>query len=322
MVIRLLFHNSKKSDFSSEQTKVLAKLHKITVISVQSITMTLSLGTCRETTPEHVVFKETDDKFTVFISRTSSSSKSINAHICRALSRLIEVNMMTLFACITNPAEEVNNLFEIDGIAEIPVDDGHDRSWLQAIIQPNLPIIPTPIVTEKSLSPVPPPSPPPRSPTALSVHDVEHFPPLGTKPTRKSRHALSPSPSTSSFQSFQQPPSSNGRQTQRSLAADSSVGVSRFSQFTQSSQTSYNSGTLQPTGSANASRDMNRLAIPAEAFANGSQMQMMPGGSLAASVWPPFAGFNVPVSTEETDMVGIMGEHHVRRTPFTHIPPH
>jgi hypothetical protein len=225
--------------------------------------------------------------------------------------------MMRLFTCITHPAEEVKYLFEIDSIAEIPVDDGHDRSWLQAIIQPNLPIIPTPIVTEKSLSPGPPPSSPPRSPTALSVHDVEDFPLLGAKPTRNLRHAPSPSPSTSSFQQ----PSSNGRQRQRSLAHDS-VGVSRFSQFTQSPQASYNSGPLQPAGPVNAIRDMNRVAIPAQAFVNGSQMQMVPGGSLAVPVWPPFVDFNVPVSTEETDWVGILGEHFVRHIPSTHIPPH
>jgi hypothetical protein len=222
--------------------------------------------------------------------------------------------MMTLFTCITHPAEEVNYLFEISSIAEIPVDDGHDRSWLQAIIQPNLPIIPTPIVTEKSLAPAPPPSSPPRSPSALSAHDAEHFPPLGTKPTRNLRHAPSPSPPTSSFQQ----PSSNGRQRQRSIAHDS-VGVSRFSQFTQSPQTSYNSGQLQPAGPVNAIRDMSRLAIPAEAFINGGQMQMMPGNSLAVPVWPPSADFNAPVSTEETDLVGIMGEHFVRPIPFTHF---
>lgn len=303
---RLIFHNSNTSDLSSEQTKVLAKLHKITVISVQSITTTLSLDTCRETTPEDVTFKETDDKFTVFVSRTRSPGKSINAPICRALSSLIEVDMMTLYTCITNPAEEVNYLFEMNKIAEIPVDDGHDRSWLQAIIQPNLPIIPTPIITEKSLSPGPPLSSPPRSPTSLSVHDEDPFPPLGAKPARNLRHAPSPSPSTSSFQQ----PSSNERQRQRSLT-HGSVGVSRFSQFAQSPQTSYNSGPLQPAGLGNAIRDVNRLVNPAEAFVNGSQMQMMTGGSLAVPVWPPFADFNAPVSTEETDLVGIMGEHFV-----------
>jgi len=313
LVIRLLFHKSNKSDLSTEQTEVLAKLRKITVISVQSITTTLSLDTCRETTPEDVAFKETDDKFTVFVSRTRSPGKPINALICTALSRLIEVDMMTLFTCMTHPAEDVNYLFEINGIAELPVDDGHDRSWLQAIIQPNLPTIPTPIVTEKSLSPGPPPSSPPRSPTALSVHDEEHFPPLGAKPTRDVRHAPSPSPSTSSFQQ----PSSNGRQRQRSMA-HGSVGVSGFSQFTQSPQTSYNPGPLQPAGPVNAIRDMNRLPIPAEAFANGSQMPMMPGDSPALPVWPPFPGLNAPVSTEETVMVGIMGEHFVRHIPHTY----
>lgn len=318
-VIRLLFHKNNKSDPSSDQTKVLSKLHNITVIGVQSITMTLSLDTCREETPEDVAFKETNDKFTVFVSRTRSPGKSINALICRALSRLIEVDMMTLFTCITHPAEEVNYLFEINGIAEIPVDDGHDRSWLQALVHPNLPVISTPIVTEKSVNQEPLPSSPPRSPTALSVHDVEHFPPLGAKPTRNLRHAPSPSPSRSTS-SFQQP-SSNGRQRQRSIAHDS-VGVSRFSQFTQSPQTPYNSGPLQPAGSMNAIRDMNRFPVPAGLFVNGGQMQMMPGSSPVIPVWPPFADFNAPISTEETDMVGIMGEHFVRRIPFTHILPH
>jgi len=210
---------------------------------------------------------------------------------------------MMLFTSITHPAEVVNYLFEIDGIAEIPVDDGRDRSWLQTIIQPNLPIIPTPVVTEKSPSPGPSLSSPPPSPTALSVHDEEHFPPLGAKPTRNSRHVPSPSPSTSSFRQ----PTSDGRQRQRSLA-HSSVGVSRFSQFTQSQQTSYNSGPLQPAGLGDA---MNRLAIQTGALANGSQMQMMPGGSVGVPGWPPFDNFNAPVSTEETDMVGVMGEYFV-----------
>lgn len=267
------------------------------------------------TTPEDVAFKETDDKYIVFVSRTSSPGKPINALICRALSRLIEVDMMTLFTCITHPPEEVNYLFEINSIAEIPVDDGHDRSWLQAIIQPNLPIIPTPIVAEKPPSPGPPANSPPPSPNALSVHDEEHFPPLGVKPNRNLRHAPSPSPSTSSFKQ----PSSNGTQRRRSLA-HGSVGVSKFSQFTQSPQTPYNTGPLQHAGPVNAIRDMNRPSIPAETFVNGSQMQMMQGGSLAVPGWPPIANFNAPVSTEETIWVGIMGEHFVCRIPFTHIP--
>jgi hypothetical protein len=311
LAVRLLFHNSNKSDLSPEETKVLAKLHKITVISVQTITTTLLLDKCTETTPEDVAFKETDDKFTAFVSRTSSPGESINPRICGALSDLIEVDMMTLFTCITQPVDVVNYFFKIKGIAELPVDDGHDRSWLMAMTQPNVPIIPTPVVPEKSPSPVPPPSPPPRSPTALSVHDVEHFPPLAAKPTGTVRNAPSPSPSTSSFKQ----PSSNGRQRQRSWA-HGSVGVSEHSQFMQSPRMSNNLGLLQPAGPANALRDMSRLAVQAEALVNGNQMQMMPGSSLAVPVWPPLGNFNMPVSTEETDLVGIMGEHFVRPPPF------
>jgi len=41
---------------------------------------------------------------------------------------------------------------------------------------------------------------------------------------------------------------------------------------------------------------------------NGNQV--VPN-SLAGPVWPPIGNFNAPVSTEETDLVGIMGEHFV-----------
>lgn len=67
---------------------------------------------------------------------------------------------------------------------------------------------------------------------------------------------------------------------------------------------------------------MNRLAAQAEAFVNGNQMQMVPEGSPAVPLWPQFNNFNAPVSTDETDLVGIMGEHFVRRFLFTPIPPH
>lgn len=77
---------------------------------------------------------------------------------------------------------------------------------------------------------------------------------------------------------------------------------------------SNNSGLLQPPGPVNTLRDMSRLAVQAEALVNGNQMQMVPGGSLAVPVWPPLGNFNMPVSTEETDLVGIMGEHFVRRS--------
>jgi len=49
------------------------------------------------------------------------------------------------------------------------------------------------------------------------------------------------------------------------------------------------------------------------ALMNGNQI--VPN-SLAGPVWPPMANFNAPVSTDETDMVGIMGEHFVRYVSY------
>ncbi len=137
--IRLVLHNNKLSDLPPE---ILTKLHKITVVSVPTITTTLTLGSCTVTTSEDVAFEETDDKFTVFVSNVINLGKSINTIICAGLSRLLEVDLMMLFTCITHPVEVVDSLFELYGIAEIPVDDGHDRSWLQAMTQPNVPIVP------------------------------------------------------------------------------------------------------------------------------------------------------------------------------------
>ena len=101
-------------------TKVLAKLHKITVINVQTITTTLSLDTCTKTTSEEVAFQETDDKFTVFVGSAGKLGKSINLPICRALSRLLDIEMMTLHSCITHPVDVVKGLFEFNGAAGVP----------------------------------------------------------------------------------------------------------------------------------------------------------------------------------------------------------
>ena len=81
---------------------------------------------------------------------------------------------------------------------------------------------------------------------------------------------------------------------------------------------------LQSAGPVNALQDMNRLAMQAEAFVNGNQMQMQmaPGGFLGVPGWPPVGNFNAPMSTEETDMIGIMGEHFVRRSLSIFIPSH
>jgi len=281
---------------------------------VPTITTTLSIGQCRETTSEDVACEEADDKFTVFVSNAGGLEKSINPPICAALSRLLELDMMTLFTCITHPVDMVNSLFEFSGIPEIPVDDGHDRTWLRTMTQPNVPIIPTPIIPERSPSPPPPQSPPPHAPIAVLVHDEEHFPALGAEPPKTLHHTPRlPSPNLRA-------PSSNGRQRQRSFVHNS-VAVSEHSQFMPSSRSSQNSGPLQaagPAGPANAVRDMNRLATQMAALMNGNQV--VPN-SLAGPVWPPIGNFNPPVSTEGTDMIGIMGEHFVRCV-FTPIIPH
>jgi hypothetical protein len=55
-----------------------------------------------------------------------------------------------------------------------------------------------------------------------------------------------------------------------------------------------------------------RLAAQAQALFNGNGMMMVPGTS-GNPVWPPFGNFNVPpTATEESDLVGVMGEHYVR----------
>jgi hypothetical protein len=303
-------HNSKKSDIPPEQTKILTKLHKIKVINVPKITTTLTLGSCVETTSDDVTFEETDDKFTVYVSNAHSQGKSINPPVCNALSRLLEVDMGILYICVTQPVDTVDVIFELNGIAEIPVDDGHDRSWLQAMIQPNVPVVPPSAVPEQSPSPVLPPSPLPRPTTTLSVQEEEPFPTLqaGAKPFKPLHHVPSLPSST-----LQPPPppsvSSNGRRRQRSFA-HSSVGVSEQSQFMQSPRFSLNSGASQAMGSPlNAVRDMNKPTAQMGPVINGNQMML---NSPAGPGWPPVNNFSVPIATEETDMVGILGEHYVR----------
>ena len=283
----------------------------MTVINVPTITTTLSIGPCTETTSEVVACEEADDKITIFVSNSGGLEKSINPRICAALSRLLDLDMMNLFNCIALPTDTVNSLFEFSGIPEIPVDDGHDRTWLRTMTQPNVPIIPTPVIPERSPSPPPPQSPPPHTPTAVSVDVEEHFPALGANPPRTLRHTP-PLPSSNL-----RPPPSNGRQRQRSFVHNS-VAVSEHSQFMPSSRTPQSPGPPQAAGPANSVRDMNRLTTQMAALMNGNQV--VPN-SLAGPVWPPIGNFNAPVSTEETDLVGIMGEHFVRCV-FPPIIPH
>jgi hypothetical protein len=215
---------------------------------------------------------------------------------------------MLLFVCVTQSADVVDTLFDLKGIAEIPVDDGHDRSWLQAMMQPSVPVVPISIVPEKSPSPGPalPPSPLPRPLSSLSAsaQDGGQFPALGAELSKPLRHSpLVPS-------SNLRPPSSNGRRRERSFA-HSSVGVSEHSQFMQPSRSSYNSGPPQAMGPVNAARDMSWLAAQVGPLMNGNiTVPNSPGGP----GWPPLglSNFHAPIPTEETDMVGIMGEHYVR----------
>ena len=322
-------YDANKASLPQHAKKFLPKLRKITVIGVESITTTLSLGTCHEPTPEDVSFEETDDKYTVFFSRTSTSNKSIDLHICNRLSRLLDIPMMTLLACITLNSVAVHELFEFQGIAHLPTDDGDDGDglWLQAMLHPNEPVVPAPAPAPAPVSapapaapaaPVPAPAPAERPMTPMtplllsppspspSVHDTKQFPPLGTHgprtPRQRTQTQFPASPNLNGV-------NGNGRSRHRSA-----VGVAEHSQF------------LTPTlglPTMGNTRDMGRLAAQAQAFlnANAGQAQMMPGlGMNGNPVWPPFGNFGVPPpppgsGTEETDLVGIMGEHYVRCIP-------
>ena len=319
---RLVYHTNKES-LPPQAKDFLPKLRKITVIGAESITTTLSLGPCHEPTPEDVSFEETDEKFTVFFSRTGNTlGKSIDMHICRELSRLLDVEMMMLFMCISENAADVRRLFDFLHIGEIPPDNDVDGTWLQAMLHPSEPVVPVPVAVVvpangRPPSPKSPPSPPisPPSPSALSVNDAKQFPPLGTRGPKTPRQR------TSTQSSFHSPVNGPGHGRHRS--AQSSVGVSEHSQFLQRSRSPFNAAQqgqqplmpvavpMGPTmGANNNTRDMSRLAAQAQAFLNGNQM--VPG-TPGNPVWPPFGNFNVPpTGTDETDLVGVMGEHYVR----------
>ena len=313
-------YNTNKGSLPPQAKDFLPKLRKITVIGVESITTTLSLGPCHEPTPEDVSFEETDEKYTVFFSRTGNTlGKSIDLHICKELSRLLDLDMMTLFLCISHNVSDVHGLFKFCGIGEIPPDDDVDGTWLQAMLHPNEPVVPAPVAIVEPAngrppSPASPPSPTlsPPSPSALSMHDSRQFPPLGTRGPKTPRQR------TSTQSSFHSP--ANGPGHVRHRSAQSSVGVSEHSQFLQRSRSPFNPAQqgqpvaplavpMGPMMGTNNTRDIGRLAVQAQAFLNGNQM--VPG-TPGNPVWPPFGNFNVPpTATDETDVVGVMGEHYV-----------
>ncbi|KAH9037560.1 hypothetical protein EDB84DRAFT_1480937 [Lactarius hengduanensis] len=310
--IARLVYDANKMSLPQHAKDFLPKLRNITVIGVESITTTLSLGRCNEPTPEDVSFEATGDKFTTFFSRTSGiSSKSIDMHICKELSHLLGVDKMTLFTCITLNAEVIRDLFKLYGVEEIPDDDDVDGSWLQAMLHPNEPVVPAPaaVVVHDELPPSPasPPPPLPPSPTltALSAQDAGQFPPLGTRGPKTPRRRA------------------DTQSSQYLLRRRMGTGGSAARSFLQRSRSPLNANGLaqgqafmQPvaplglTGAVmGAARDVARLAAQAQAHANGNQM--VPG-TLGNPVWPPFGNFNVPpTATGDTDLVGVMGEHYV-----------
>ncbi|KAF8267008.1 hypothetical protein EI94DRAFT_1731509 [Lactarius quietus] len=321
-IARLVYHTNKAS-LPQHAKDILPKLRKITVISVDSITATLSLESWKKPTPEDVSFGETDEKYIVFFSRTGGlPGKAIDLHICQELSRLLDVDMMKLFMCISQNATDVQGLFEFMGIQEIPEDDDADGSWLQAMLHPNEPVVPpapVAVINERAPSPVaplplPPPSPP--SPSALSVQDTRQFPPLSTGGPKTPRQR------TSTQTSFQTTNGHAGRPRHRST--QSSVSVSEHSQFMQRSLSPFNAAAppLTPImGNVGANtRDMGRLAqafLNANANNNGNGnagMGMMMPGVVGNPISPPLMNFNfnaMPMGSDDTDLVGVMGEHYV-----------
>ena len=107
------------SDLLPDQTKTLNKPHKMAIIKVSTITTTLSIGSCTETTSEDVACEESDDKFTIFVSNAGGLERSIHLPVCAALSRLLKLDMMTLFTCMTHPVDMVSSLFEYNGVPEL-----------------------------------------------------------------------------------------------------------------------------------------------------------------------------------------------------------
>jgi hypothetical protein len=78
----------------------------------------------------------------------------------------------------------------------------------------------------------------------------------------------------------------------------------------QSPRFSLNLGASQAMGPPlNVVRDMNKPTAQMGPLINGNKMMLNPP---AGPGWPPVNNLNAPIRTEETDMVGILGEHYVR----------
>ncbi|KAI0058520.1 hypothetical protein BV25DRAFT_1919220 [Artomyces pyxidatus] len=217
---RLVYH-SRRAEPTQKQKDFLIKLKNIVVWNVRSISTILTLDDCTVTTIDDVAVEDDDKKFSVLVSQTLSSSSSIDPFICEALSRALDVDMMRLFTCVTPPLEMLEHILRLDGVDDIEPDSQNDRSWLQALANPYVPVVPkTPQKKpsknassspfQSSISQLPDSSDPDffLSPSA--------FPPLGSSPSSASSKASLPlnHPSSSSSSSL---PNSPMRSPARSL---------------------------------------------------------------------------------------------------------
>ena len=149
-LIRLVYHATKrrnpkevKPSLPQRAKDFLPKLRNIEVFGVQSITCTLSLGPYNEPMPTDVSFQETDEKFIMFFSRAAGDlSDSLDFAICEELSRLLDIDIMLLSSCISRSVGYIHKLFKHEGIEEIPLENDEDRSWLEAMLHANDPVVP------------------------------------------------------------------------------------------------------------------------------------------------------------------------------------
>ena len=139
--IRHVYH-ANQGHLPQRAKDLLLKLRNVTVIGVERIITTLSLGLFTEQVLEDVSIEEMDDKFTVFFSHTlRNSSRALHRHICQELSRILNVDTMHLYQCISADLEDLEELFKLCGIKEIPTDND-DGSWVQSMLHSE-PVVPS-----------------------------------------------------------------------------------------------------------------------------------------------------------------------------------
>jgi hypothetical protein len=135
-------YHANQGHFPQRAKDLLLKLRNVTIFGVDYITTTLSLGSFTEQTLEDVSIEEMDDKFTVFFSdKLKNSGKALHRHICQELSRILNVDTMHLYQCISADLDDLKELFKLCGIREIPTDND-DGSWVQSMLHSE-PVVPS-----------------------------------------------------------------------------------------------------------------------------------------------------------------------------------